>query len=266
MLWQYVRVGGLSTSRTPHVLTTSSGGSTDVRVLHAVEDLDVAVRLSGGVVPPPGGGGTAPPPPPGGGTEPPPPDDGGTEPPPAPGGNFADAFDRSNSTMLGGGWVEVMGDLVVSDGELRNVATTGLHMAVLPPVSDSSYGVAADFISTDNNSAPRFGIVLGYLNSRNYYVLYRLVGGTSVLRIAKVVEGEERVLASAPVANPARGALFRLRGVVKGTALSLELNGVPKLSITNTGFVPGRPGVLIGVGIGRAVHRVDKFSVSVPVP
>ena len=47
---------------------------------------------------------------------------------------------------------------------------------------------------------------------------------------------------------------------MKGAALSLELNGVPKLSITNTGFVPGGPGVLIGIGMGRAVHRVFKSS------
>jgi parallel beta-helix repeat protein len=243
-LWQYVRVGGLATSRTPHVLTTSSGGSTDVRVLHAVEDLDVAIKLSG--VTPPGGGGPEPP-------------------PPNPGGNFTDAFDRPNSTVLGRGWVEVIGDLLLSGGELRNDATkTGPHMAVLPPVSDASYSVAADFASTDNNTAPRFGIVLGFIDPQNYYVLYRLVGGTSVLRIAKVVAGEERVLASTPVANPVRGALFSLRGVVMGSALSLELNGVPKLSVTNTGFVPGRPGVLIGVGVGRASHRVDNVSVSVP--
>jgi hypothetical protein len=99
-LWQYVRVGGLSTSRTPHVLTTSSGGSTDVRVLHAVEDLDVAIklrrrcsRLREGVVRASAAN---------------------------PGGNFTDAFDRPNSTVLGRGWVEVSGDLLLSGGELRN--------------------------------------------------------------------------------------------------------------------------------------------------
>jgi parallel beta-helix repeat protein len=231
-LWQYVRVGGLSTSRTPHVLTTSSGGSTDVRVVHAVEDLDVTVKLDGVALA---------------------------------GGNFSDAFDRPDSTVLGRGWLEVRGDLFLSGGELRNNAMiTGSHMAVLPPVPDASHSAAADFASTDNGTAPRFGIVLGFLDPENYYVLYRLVGGTSVLRISKVVGGVERVLASAPVANPVRGALFRLRGVVTGTALSLELNGVRKLSVRDSGFVPGGPGVLIGVSTARASHRADNVSVSVP--
>jgi hypothetical protein len=106
--------------------------------------------------------------------------------------------------------------------------------------------------------------VLGFHDPQSYYIVYRQIGGTSLLRIAKVENGVERVLASAPVANPARGVFFRLRGEATPTGLSLELNGVPKLSVSESGFATGSPGVLVGVVSGRAAHRIDNFSASVP--
>jgi parallel beta-helix repeat protein len=95
--------------------------------------------------------------------------------------------------------------------------------------------------------------------------IYRLIGGRSLVRIAKVENGVERVLASARVPNPARGVFFRLRGEASATGwLSLELDGVPKLSVSESGFATGSPGVLIGGVSGRVAHRVDNFSASVP--
>jgi hypothetical protein len=94
-------------------------------------------------------------------------------------------------------------------------------------------------------------------------LLDRLIGGTSLLRIAKVENGVEEVLASAKVPNPARGTFFRLRGEATPTGLSLELDGVRKLSVSDSGFAAGSTGVLVGVS-GRAAHRIDNFSASVP--
>ena len=106
--------------------------------------------------------------------------------------------------------------------------------------------------------------MLGFRDPQSYYVVYRLIGGTSLVRIAKVENGVERVLASANVANPARGTFFRLRGEATPTGLSLELDGVRKLSVSESGFATGSPGVLVGVVSGRAAHRIDNFSASVP--
>lgn len=248
VLLQYVRIGPVTIPRTPHVLTTTKDGSTDVRTVLALGDLDIAVVLPGVVGPPPGGGSD----------------------PPGGSGDFFDDFNREDSPVPGMGWLTVQGDLAVADGELRsNASVKGTHLAVQPSLSGTQQSAEAEFASSDNNSSPRFGIVLRFQDPQSYYVVYRLIGGTSLVRIAKVENGVERVLASAPVANPARGALFRLRGEATATGLSLELDGVRKLSVSESGFATGSPGVLVGVVSGRRVahriaHRIDNFSASVP--
>ena len=247
VLLQYVRTGSVTLPRTPHVLTTTRDGSTDVRTMLATRNLDIAVVLPG-VVGPPGGD------PPGGGTD-----------PPGERGDFFDDFNRGDSPVPGMGWLTVQGGLGVAGGELRSDASMkGTHLAVLPSLSGTYQTAEAEFASADNNTSPRFGIVLGFRDPQSYFVVYRLIGGTSLLRIAKVDNGVERVLASAKVANPSRGTFFRLRGEATPTGLSLELDGVRKLSVSESGFATGSPGVLVGVVSGRAAHRIDNFSASVP--
>ena len=87
---------------------------------------------------------------------------------------------------------------------------------------------------------------------------------SELVRIAKVENGIERVLASANLTNPARGKFFLLRREATTTGLSLELDGVRKLSVSESGFAPGSPGVLVGAVSGRVAHRIDNFSASVP--
>ena len=77
--------------------------------------------------------------------------------------------------------------------------------------------VEASFASTDNNSAPRFGVVVRYLDAQNYYMCYRQVGGSSVVRIAKVQNGTETVLKSAGITNPPANTLFTLSCKVSGS-------------------------------------------------
>jgi len=250
VLLQYVRTGSVTIPRTPHALTTTKDGSTDVRAVQAIRDLEIAVVLSGVVDQPPGGGTD----PPGGGTDPP----GGR-------GDFFDDFNRGDSPVPGMGWLTVQGDLAVAAGELRsNASVKGTHLAVQPSLSGTYQSAEAEFASADNNTSPRFGIVLGFHDPQSYYVAYRLIGGTSLVRIAKVENGVERVLGSANVPNPARGAFFRLRGEATPTGLSLDLDGVRKLSVSEAGFATGSPGVLVGVVSGRVAHRIDNFSASVP--
>jgi parallel beta-helix repeat protein len=234
VLLQYVRTGSVTIPRTPHALTTTKDGSTDVRAVQAIRDLEIAVVLSGVVDQPPGGGTD----PPGGGTDPP----GGR-------GDFFDDFNRGDSPVPGMGWLTVQGDLAVAAGELRsNASVKGTHLAVQPSLSGTYQSAEAEFASADNNTSPRFGIVLGFHDPQSYYV----------------ANGVERVLGSANVPNPARGAFFRLRGEATPTGLSLDLDGVRKLSVSESGFATGSPGVLVGVVSGRVAHRIDNFSASVP--
>jgi hypothetical protein len=60
------------------------------------------------------------------------------------------------------------------------------------------------------------------------YVCRRLIGGSSLLRIIKVVNGVEQILKSVAVQNPAKGVPFTLRCQVTSAAVNFYLDGVLK--------------------------------------
>ena len=122
--------------------------------------------------------------------------------------------------------------------------------------------MSTTFASTSNNVAPRFGVVLHYLNAGNYYLCYRQIGGSSVLRIAKVVNGVETVLKSATVANPVQGSRFTLSCQATGGALTLRLDGVTKATVADpAATVSGSVGFAMGGSSGGGIsHRADDFS------
>jgi len=188
-------------------------------------------------------------------------------PPPPVGGNagaFADDFGRADAATLGNGWSVVSGSLKVVAGEARNDVAKALHMAVRPGLSGAVQTVTASFASMSNNVGPRLGLVLRYQDASNYYTCYRMTGGSSVLRIAKVVGGVETVLKSVTIANPAANALFTLSCQASGNMLTLQLNGVTKVSAGDAAFASGSVGFAMGGGNGGTVsHRADNFSATV---
>jgi parallel beta-helix repeat protein len=247
VLLQYVRTGASTTPRTPHTLNTTRDGYTaDSRAVQATQDSSVTVVLAASGTPEGGGSGDGT----SGGT-------GGVS------GSFSDDFNRLDSTTLGNGWLEVRGDLVLGGGAVRNTLVKGNHIAVLPELGGATQSAAADFTSTNNNTGPRFGVVLRYQDEGNYYLLYRQVGGSSVLRIARVVDGVETELARTAIANPKRDVAFRLGGRATGTTLTLEVGGVPKLSVSDSTFAGGTIGLLLGLNTAKAAHRADNFDGSV---
>src|SRR4029453_16111374 len=134
------------------------------------------------------------------------------------------------------------GDFSVTGGELRSGPTRALHMAVLPAVAGSNQRVAARFASTDNNYSPRFGVIMRYRDALNYYMCYRMAGGTSVLRISKVVNGLEIVLKSAPMGSAAKEAKFRLTCSAESSTLTLGL-GSSSLTVSDSSFSSGSVGL-----------------------
>ena len=182
-------------------------------------------------------------------------------------GTFSDDFNRPDSSSLGSSWQEIAGDLVIKDGALRNTLQNGDHVAVVTTLSGATESAAADFTSVDNNLGPRFGVVLRYQDKRNYYLVYRQVGGSSRLVIARFVNGVQKILASASVSNPTRNVPFRLAGRVSETTLTLEFNGAVKVTATDSTFGAGRVGVLIGAGTSKtSQHLADNFTASVAGP
>ena len=164
---------------------------------------------------------------------------------------FCDGFNRGNNTSLGSpgtgsalgfpcpassslAWEEELmppsigTQMSINSNQLINDPVKTTHMATVSAYSGSDQVVATQFTSTYTGTAPRFGILLRFVDAQNYYVAYRSTGGASVLRIAKVVNGVETVLSQVPLANPAVNAAFRLRASVattagSGAALTLQL-------------------------------------------
>ena len=136
---------------------------------------------------------------------------------------------------------------------------------VLPGWSSADQTVSADFASIDNNLGPRFGVILRYQDPQNYYRIYRMIGGSSLLRISKFVGGVETVLKSVSLANPARNVFFRLEGRANGQTLGLSLNGVDQGSVTDATFAAGAAGIVIRSGGGATPeHRADNFLATTP--
>ena len=183
----------------------------------------------------------------------------GPPPPPPPGPAFTDTFDRPDSPVLGNGWSVLAGSLLLQSGEARNPSTSTFSLAVQPALIGATQTVAASFASTNNNTAPRFGVVVRYRDPQNYYLCYRQVGGSSVLRIAKIQNGVETVLTSVGIGNPALNAFSRLACQASGTTLTLQIDGVTKLSTSNTAFSTGSVGYTISTKPGGA-HRADTFT------
>src|SRR4029453_12396821 len=123
---------------------------------------------------------------------------------------------------------------------------------------------SASFASVDNNSSPLFGLLVRFRDSKNYYWCYRLIGGTSVVRIAKGVKGVETVLKSVGIMNPQREQFFSLGCQAQGETLTVSLNGAKALTASDSTFSSGSVGMSMGYRSGTASsHRADHFTATV---
>ena len=189
-----------------------------------------------------------------------------------------DSFDRSNDSAKlgipdegacpGGSWMPVVGTLFINANKASSAALKGPHVAVLPSITGMNT-VEADFTSIqDNNPSPRFGLVLRQhqngQSAQNYYLVSRLAGGTTGLRISRIANGVETVLKHVPAPNPVPGRAFRLKGSISGNVLTLYLDGVLKVSASDPNpFESGSVGLYIATGSGpNRSYVADNFSAS----
>ncbi len=102
-------------------------------------------------------------------------------------------------------------------------------------------------------------------NPQNYYLVSRLAGGTTGLRISRIKDGVETVLKHVSAPNPVPGTAFRLKGSIIGNVLTLELDGVPKFSAAdpNVPFGWGSVGIYLAIGSGpNRSYVADNFAAS----
>ena len=123
-------------------------------------------------------------------------------------------------------------------------------------------------VSGPNDNA--YGLICRYQNEENFYVF--LVSGDGYYAIAKYQTGEDNVIyltenqqfQPADVINKGI-ASNEIRVTCLGNQLSLEVNGVPLLSVTDPTFVTGDIGVAAGTfenGVG--VFEFDNVQVTAP--
>jgi hypothetical protein len=172
-----------------------------------------------------------------------------------------DSFDDTFDSAPLKGWTEVQGRASVVRSQLSSPAS-GDYLAIVPALSGSDQQASADFASPDNNRGPRFGIVLGFQDPSTYYLFSRQTGGSSVLRISRVVDGVETVLKQRNISNPARGVWFRLGARAEGKMLTLLLDDVVLLTVSDGAFAGGSPGLLLG-SKGPLSLPADNFSATV---
>lgn len=181
-----------------------------------------------------------------------------------PGSSFRDSFTRPGPG-LGNGWVSVAGTLSIAGNEVQSKAGGGYQNAVQPSFVKGAQTVTARFNSPLNNPGPRFGVVLRYQNPGNYYLAYRASGGTSALRISRIVNGSETILKSVGFPNPAVNTWFTITGQAAGSTLTLKADGVLKLTVTDTTFSTGSVGMMLGsVPAAATSYRADDFLATAP--
>ena len=202
----------------------------------------------------------------------------------APGGpqDFTDTFNRGNAASLGNGWEEAQGAFVIQNNEARNAPGKNTHIAIQPAVYGLAHAAGATFASVDNNTAPRVGIVLRFIDPKNYYLFYRQMGGSSVLRIARIANGIETTLASIGTPNPIVNTPFRLTADATTTASGLVnlvlrlchptdtsttatcVTKLQEVKATDSTLAGGSVGVLLGTGSGSTQqYRTDNFAAKV---
>ena len=191
--------------------------------------------------------------------------------------SFTDNFNRPNAPSLDNGWEEAQGDFVIQGNEARNAASKNTHIAIQPASSGLAHAAGATFASVDNNTAPRVGIILRFIDPQNYYLFYRQMGGSSVLRIARIANGIETTLVSIGTPQAVVNTPFRLTADATGDKLVLRLchatdtstttvcsRILQEVKATDAALAGGSVGVLLGTGSGATQqYRLDNFTAQV---
>lgn len=191
-------------------------------------------------------------------------------------GAFQDDFNRANSDTLGGPsqtgpqWTEAVGSLAINGNQLKNIvldasgnptSSRGDNIGTLSALTGANQSASGDFTASDNNASPRLGVLLRFQDARNHYRLYRISGGSSQLRISKLVNGAETILMYVQVPMATVNTPFHLVGSVVGTTLTLTMGTVSPTTIsvsTDATYASGTIGVLVNTG-PAAIHSADNF-------
>ncbi|MCM3750314.1 hypothetical protein M3223_23695 [Paenibacillus pasadenensis] len=151
--------------------------------------------------------------------------------------NFEDA--NSQGWTVGSGSWSVVTESTYGYKQSSNAASEAVTTA-----GDSAwtnYEVEADIVMKSLTSAAATGIIGRYKDSGNYYYL-RLNAGESSLQLLKKVNGTFSVVVNLPQTF-ALDTVYKLKLSMMGGTIKGYLNGVEKISITDTSVTAGKIGI-----------------------
>ncbi len=177
---------------------------------------------------------------------------------------FRDDFGRPDAATLGNGWIQGAGGLSVAGGEARTSPNASLQQALRSDLEGETQEAQARFALGDGPGGARVGLFVRYRDARNYYACYRSVGPNR-LRIVRVQNGKERVLAGASMKSPIPGHFFTLTCRAEGSRLEASVDG---RTITADDGAHARGRVGLQMGYQRKLknpgsHRADDFAATV---
>lgn len=163
-----------------------------------------------------------------------------TTPTPTAGGSlFSDNFEDGNAA----GWTNVNGTWsVVTDGTYvyKNTNTVGESLTYAGQSTWTNYTVEAKVKLYNSGSTVGAGVVARYTDSNNYY-MFRVHEGSDKAQLYKKIGGSFTLLNEGAVTiNP--NTTYTLKLVLNGSSLTGYVDGVQKVSITDSGLTGGRIG------------------------
>lgn len=166
--------------------------------------------------------------------------------------SFSEGFERSDSTLVGNGWREDLGDWTISANQLKTTKPS------IAGYVTTDVTLKADMKRTNSNGGGEFCLLLRYQDPKNHYALCRLQGGSSNLKIFKMVGGVRTQICASTKGVGNSYEYVRHVAQAVGSTLSIQTDGALVCQVTDTTFSSGAVGVYIkGTTQGEFV---DNFS------
>lgn len=181
--------------------------------------------------------------------------------PPPPGAVFADNFNRGDdANAVGNGWIVQRGAFKLRSAAAESRAD-GTSMMTHPNTrAQSDQTIFARFARAQALGG-RFQLLLRANGANDYVTCFREHGNASRFAIARVINGQETVLAQASAPAVGLGQWVSFSCSLVGQAVTLKEGATVRVLASN---VAAPTGGAAGVRVTRKLYRIDDVTVTVP--
>ncbi len=173
-----------------------------------------------------------------------------------------DDFNRADSTNLGSKWTERAGDWHIVSNTLRNKSTGGDIIASYNGGPYANVAVTSKvYIASGSGSTSigaRWGDYSGGLPTQGYNAEMLSTGEVILWRVSDWTQ-----LGSYQIAGYSNGTWYTLTLRANGSSLSVDVNGVTRITASDSAFTSGEAGVWSYASTAVSQHRFDDFVITV---